>query len=73
MAKNDWRKKEFPVLSIFGVILLLIGLVASFYVETQTFGTFTVREYPYRDIGLVLTLAGIILASVGFVISRQKL
>ena len=63
MAKNDWRKKEFPVLSIFGVVLLLIGLLASFH----RVGPYWNYTYPYQDIGLVLTLAGIILTTLGFI------
>lgn len=63
---------EHLALIVFGIIVLGIGLIASFYVETQTFGTFTVKEYPYRDIGLVLVLAGIIVTTLGFVSFRRS-
>ena len=64
MGKNDWRKKEIPILSIFGLVLLLIGLVASFYVEhPYPYAS----EYPYKDIGLVLALAGIMVTTLGFI------
>ena len=81
-------KQENIWLIAFGIILLSVGLTASFYpqVETYTTGGYwgvygewveeetheASRTYPYQTIGLILTLAGIILASLGFVISRQK-
>jgi hypothetical protein len=63
---------------IFGIILLLIGLIASFYAEVKTYTDFygktweLSRTYPYQSLGMVLVLAGIILAAIGFVYPLQK-
>jgi len=65
-------------LLLFGIILLLIGLVASFYVQVETFTTSwgevweVSRNYPYQGIGIVLVLAGIIFVAIGFFYSPQK-
>jgi len=53
----------------FGIILLLIGLVASFYPER--YYSVTVR-YPYQNIGIVLVVAGIIFVALGFFYSPRK-
>jgi len=74
--------KQFSIgnkgLLVFGVILLLIGLVASFYVQVETFTTSwgevweVGRNYPYQGIGIVLVLAGIIFVAIGFFYSPRK-
>ena len=69
-------RKENIWLVVFGIILLLIGLGASLYVEVKTikdpfYGyTFEVsRTYPYQGVGIFLTVTGIILSSIGIFIS----
>jgi len=64
-------------LLLFGIILLLIGLVASFYAEVKTAYLFgepveISRTYPYQGIGMVLVLAGIIFVAIGFFYSPKK-
>jgi len=56
-------------LVLFGVILLLIGLVASFYPETY-YGY--VLRYPYQTVGIILLLAGIVFIALGFFYSPRK-
>jgi hypothetical protein len=56
-------------LIVFGIILLLIGLVASFYQEQHIAsgdglsGIETVT--PYRNVGIVLVVAGIVFIELG--------
>jgi len=54
----------------FGIILFLMGLVASLYQES-IYGTLIVR-YPYQNIGIVLVVAGIIFVALGFLYSPRK-
>lgn len=54
-------------LVIFGVALLVVGLVAYFYYESRTFlGIEYQRVYPYQNVGLLLIVVGIVLAALGF-------
>ena len=60
-------------LLVFGVILLVIGLVASFYQEqhyVHDVGTQTVT--PYQSVGIILAVAGIMLAVLGFLYSPKR-
>jgi drug/metabolite transporter (DMT)-like permease len=57
-------------LIIFGIILLAIGLVASFYSQMDHFyGRMT---YPYQGIGIVLDIGGIVFTALGFLYSPRK-
>jgi len=70
-------------LLLFGIILLLIGLIASFYVERTMIQGLPdywgnpgppieiSRTYPYQGIGIVLVLAGIIFVAIGFFYSPR--
>jgi len=64
-------------LVIFGIILLAIGLFASFYQVTQLVGQppFLV-EYqvvtPYQSVGIVLDVAGIIFLALGLLYLSRK-
>lgn len=54
------------VLLALGIVLLVIGLGASFYYETKSvFGIEYQRTYPYQNIGMVLVVIGALLAVVG--------
>lgn len=69
--------KQFAIgnkgLLIFGIILLLIGLGASFYYESKSiFGVEYQRIYPYQSIGMVLVLAGIVFIGIGFFYSPRR-
>jgi|Deesub1362B_J571_1020462.scaffolds.fasta_scaffold00714_20 vacuolar-type H+-ATPase subunit I/STV1 len=74
--------KQFTIghqgLLIFGIILLLIGLIASFYTEVKTYTDYfgetweVYRTYPYQGLGIVLVLTGIILVVIGFLYSQKK-
>jgi drug/metabolite transporter (DMT)-like permease len=70
-------------LIIFGIILLVIGLVASFYPQTGTeerFNSDTGRNemvtvilgYPYQTVGILLDVAGIVFVALGFLYSPRK-
>jgi uncharacterized membrane protein len=65
-------------LIIFGIILLLIGLVAYFYPQIRYYesgyykGEEISRTYPYQNLGMVLVLAGIIFIALGFLYSPRK-
>lgn len=51
-----------------GIIFLAIGLIASLHYESITLYNIEIRrEYPYRDLGLVLVLGGIICIALGAV------
>jgi len=58
---------------IFGIILLLIGLGASFYYESKSILGFEyMRTYPYQSIGMVLVLLGGVFVALGFFYSPRK-
>lgn len=58
---------------IFGIILLLIGLGASFYYESKSiFGIEYQRTYPYQNIGMVLIVVGGLLLALGVLYSPRK-
>jgi drug/metabolite transporter (DMT)-like permease len=60
-------------LIIFGIILLAIGLVASFYHDTETFEGIPIdKGYPYQTIGVLLDVAGIVFIALGFLYSPHK-
>jgi uncharacterized membrane protein YidH (DUF202 family) len=70
----EQRKKG---LIIFGIILLAIGLFASFYHVTRHIligdhpdGEETI--YPLRNVGIVLMIAGIIFLVLGFLYSQRE-
>ena len=50
-----------------GILLVLIGLVASFYKETQYVSPVGEQPFtPYQSIGIVLVLVGILFIVLGF-------
>ena len=54
-------------LFLIGVLLLLIGLVASFYKETHYVSDVGEQPFtPYQSIGIVLVLVGILFILLGF-------
>ena len=53
---------------IFGSMLLVIGLIAYFYPDTNL----RPYRYPYQTMGIILTLAGIFFAGLSFVIKEKK-
>jgi len=65
-------------LIVFGIILLLAGLVASVYPEVKTLpmpGGQPIeisRTYPYQNLGIILVVAGILLSAIGFFYVPQK-
>jgi len=54
-------------LLVFGIVLLAIGLVLSLY--RVGYYSFT---YPYQTIGIVLIVAGIVFAALGFLYPPRK-
>jgi drug/metabolite transporter (DMT)-like permease len=60
-------------LVVLGIIILLIGLGASFYYESKTIlGVEYQRVYPYQNLGIVLVIGGIVCIVVGAVYSPRK-
>lgn len=67
-------------LILFGVFLLMAGLVASIYAEVhdtnewsyirEEFVTYTIR--PYQTLGLFLVVVGIVLASMGIYLKERR-
>lgn len=60
---------------IFGAILLLIGLIASFYEASLYYSDGTYRSsggYPYQTVGIVLILVGIVFVGLGLFYSPRK-
>jgi hypothetical protein len=56
-----------------GIVLLVIGLAASFYYESKTiFGIEYMRTYPYQNVGIALIVAGVILIAGGFLYQPQR-
>jgi drug/metabolite transporter (DMT)-like permease len=60
-------------LIVFGAILLVIGLIASFYHATwQTdYGPID-KGYPYQNVGILLDVAGIVFIALGLLYSPRK-
>jgi uncharacterized membrane protein len=65
-------------LIIFGIILLVIGLIASFYESKyyeaafQTWYSYNPPRYPFQTLGIILTVAGIVFVALGFLYSPRK-
>ena len=64
-------------LLIFGIILLAIGLFASFYQVTRNLAVGDVLDgketiTPLRNVGIVLIIAGIIFLALGFLYLSRK-
>jgi uncharacterized membrane protein len=56
-----------------GIILLMIGLGASFYYESKSaFGFEYQRTYPYQTIGIILVVIGALLATLGALYPSPK-
>ena len=54
-------------LFLIGILLLLIGLVASFYKETHYVSHVGEQPFtPYQSIGIILVLVGILFIVLGF-------
>jgi uncharacterized membrane protein len=54
-------------LLLIGILLLFIGLVASFYKETHYVSNVGEQPFtPYQSIGIVLVLVGILFIVLGF-------
>lgn len=55
---------------VFGIVLLIIGLVASLYHETErTDGGLIDKGHPYQNIGIILALTGIVFIVLGLLYS----
>ncbi len=75
MEKLGIKHKGFVLL---GIILLVIGLVAAFYEKRELIsqeypseGTYS-AGYPYQNLGIVLTVIGIVFIAVGFIYPPKK-
>jgi len=58
-----------------GIILLVIGLVASFYKETYRIGRYsydTVTVTPYQNAGIALIVSGILFLALGLFYSPRQ-
>ena len=66
-------------LVVFGIVLLVIGLFASFYESKyyddydQRWESYNPPRYPYQTVGIILLVAGIVIAVLGFVLPKRKL
>lgn len=73
MSKISSIKLMYFGLLIFGIIVFIIGLLCVFYKEYQTAWSPTGWiplgwGYPYRDVGVILTIGGIVLTTLGFIL-----
>jgi len=59
-------------LIIFGIILLVIGLAAYLYGYRLYSDGSGPMVYPYQNIGILLTVAGIVIMVLGFLYSPRK-
>jgi drug/metabolite transporter (DMT)-like permease len=69
----ETRNKGFVIV---GVVLLVIGLRASFYKVTRTVGQAPAAivyqiVYPYQIVGIILLLAGIVFMALEFLLLKQ--
>lgn len=55
---------------IFGVVLLAVGLIAYFYPAIDEWGD--IYAYPYQNIGIILTIAGIVFAGLSFFVKATR-
>ena len=56
-----------------GIAILVVGLGGYFYFESHyVLGIEISRNYPYRDLGTILVLGGIICIAIGVVYSPRK-
>lgn len=65
-------------LIVFGIVLLVIGLYASFYEskywngDDQRWESYTPAHYPYQSVGIVLIVAGIVFVPLGLLYPARK-
>jgi uncharacterized membrane protein len=62
-------------LIVFGIILLIIGLVASFYSEQYISSSYPYQKLsyqPYQIIGILLDVAGIVFVALGLLYPTRK-
>jgi drug/metabolite transporter (DMT)-like permease len=61
-------------LIVFGIALLIIGLVASFYQEQVTSSSYPYKETvtPYQSVGILLDVAGIVFVALGLLYPTRK-
>lgn len=53
-----------------GIVLVVIGAILYLYPEeTSIFGIVVLTEYPYRDLGTMLLILGIIITVVGVIVA----
>jgi len=76
MSNND-NKETGIALLLFGVVLLVVGIIFSLYEQRETLNLYGMSVpysagYPYRDIGLVLLLGGILLIIGGVIVTEMK-
>jgi hypothetical protein len=57
------------VLIGFGIVLLIIGLFASFYYESIDNG---LKTYPYQTVGIVLDVCGIVSVALGLLYPSRR-
>ena len=69
MAKVLRMKERNIGFLIFGAILMIIGLVASFYKETHDIGDQVVT--PYQIVGIILVVAALVLIAFGLLYSSR--
>ncbi len=71
--KEDWKERT-KRLMIFGIILLAIGLFASFYYTKGISPSgYTASTYPYQTIGILFDGAGIICIVLWLLYPSQKI
>ena len=57
----------------FGIILLIVGLVASFYQEQHYVSHVGIQTVtPYQNVGIVLAVAGILFIALGFLYPSHR-
>ncbi len=61
------------VLVAFGIIILVLGVVGYLYYEPVIWRGYEVsRNYPYRNLGLILAIGGSICTGIGVVYSPKQ-
>ena len=56
-------------LTIFGIVVFILGLFCVFWRERKY--SYSDWEFPFREIGIVLTAIGIVLIAIGLVLPRK--
>lgn len=71
MSIEEEKRKIYTRLVLIGISLFIIGLFCIFYSETP-YGLEYLRRYPFRDVGIIFSVLGILITVVGYALPLWK-